>query len=272
MNRLTTLYALAGALVGLGLAGSAQATIILPNVNVEIVATGSTSFTVGQTGATASFDVRVTGMQNGGLSLSTYDFGIAYDPALMTLTNFSGFTGALGDEGGGDVLNAGPNDPFANADWNYQTFVNLVWAPGNFNGVGLGTPTKDPGGTPPYWEGSLRFSQLSFLDDVALKGLQSDDFLLFGLTFDINTQAAGSTAISIIDDRDYAGFSPAAPGQDVGQLDYKSATLPITDNYYLTRVGSGVTVAPAAVPLPATLLLMLGALAALAPPTRRRRT
>ena len=101
MNRLTTLYALAGALVGLGLAGSAQATIILPNVNVEIVATGSTSFTVGQTGATASFDVRVTGMQNGGLSLSTYDFGIAYDPALMTLTNFSGFTGALGDEGGG---------------------------------------------------------------------------------------------------------------------------------------------------------------------------
>jgi len=271
MNKLTTTFALVGVL-GLGLVAGAQATILLPTTNIEIVPTGNTAFTVGQAGATASFEVRVKGMQSQNtppLSLGAYDFGIAYDPSIMTLSSFGGFTGALGDEGIGDVLNAGPADPFGNADWNYQTFVNTLWTPGTFNGTALGIPTKDAGGTPPYWEGSLRFSQLSFLDDAALKGLQSDDFLLFDLSFDIDTTVAGSTALAIIDDRDYAGFAPAGPGQDVGQLDYKSGVFPVTDNYYLNRVDSGVTVSPAAAPAPTTLLLMLGALAPLL--VRRRR-
>jgi len=268
MNRLTSTCVFAVAM-GLGLAGGAQASLISP-ASIQVVPTGSTSFTVGQAGATATFEVRVTGMQSLGESLSSYDFGIAYDPAVMTLTNFSGFGAALGDEAFGDVLNAGPADT-GNTDWNYQTFINNPpWNPGDFNGTSLGVPTKDPAGSPPYWEGSLRFSQLSLLDDAALKGLQNDDFLLFGLTFDVDTQVAGSTAIAIIDDRDYAGFT-LTQGVDTGLLDYKYGKLPIVDNYYLQRLGSGVTVAPAAAPLPATLLLMLGALLPLASMGRRRR-
>ena len=266
MNRFTTTCVLVGALT-LGAIGGAQASLMSP-AQIEIIPTGDTSFEVGQAGATASFDVRIRGMQTLSESLGAYDFGIAYDPDIMTLRSagFSGFTGFLGDEGDGEVLNAGPGDP-VNAAWNYQTFVNNPpWNPGNFNGTAAGTPTRDPGGTPPYWEGSLRFAQLSLLDDAALKALQDDDFLLFDLTFDVDTLLAGSTAISIVDDRDYAGFT-LTPGVDVGRLDYKYGKLPVVDNYYLQRTGSSVSVVPSTVPVPATLLLLLGGLA----PLMRRR-
>jgi hypothetical protein len=245
-------------------------------VEIGLYPTTVNSFSVGEA-ASVSFDVRVSGMEAIGQSLRAYDFIIAYDPLVMQLSGWSGFGDFLGNEGVFEVFN-GDYFTSPNSTTNYQTLVNSPpWLPGTFDpatvaGASLGTPTDN--GT--FFDGSLRFTQASFLSDEQLKnggggppaavggdqyGAEpTDTFTLFSLTFDVVTSSPRFSDILIIDDRNYEGFSDTTA--DTGFLDYKLGCYPSAgceDNSYLTRVGSFVQV----VPVPATLpLLAVGVMAA----------
>ncbi|WP_295429559.1 PEP-CTERM sorting domain-containing protein [uncultured Thiodictyon sp.] len=209
----------------------------------------SYSFVPGSGGGTEtiSVDVTITGLDNV-TAVAGYDFGIIYDPARMVLTNFSGFTDKLGTPDNSTVYNE-----------DYLGDVNSLWdyrAPhpdlGAYTGPVLGTPGITGQGQ--INQGSLRFTQLSYLDRSALMALQdyaaNSNLLLFTLTFQVDTGSNWSSSIRFVDDRDYAGY----PG--IGSLlDIKLST-PTDPNAetpsYLTRTGVSVEV-----PEPASLILAL---------------
>jgi hypothetical protein len=277
--------------LGIGLPGVAAAALV--PMTIGLYPTGDNAFDVGEVGAAVTFDVRVSGARAANMSLGAYDFVIAYDPNVIMLqysaptpTGFSGFGNFLGTEANTLVINVGPDDAI-NGATNYQGLIlNPPFSTGIHVGPTAGTPTTSPGGNPrPYYEGSLRFTQLSLLSDSALKnggdlndptggdqhGAAGDTFTLFSLTFDVLTDAVRSTNIFIVDNRDYDGFVDG-PTDEGGGLDYKLGCFDIKpgsgceDNSYLVRVGSNVTV-----PVPATVLLFLSGLIGLVG-VRTRRT
>jgi len=209
----------------------------------------SYSFAPGSGGGTEtiSVDVTITGLDTV-TAVAGYDFGIIYDPARMVLTNFSGFTDKLGDPANFEAYNE-----------DYLGDVNSLWdyrAPhpdlGAYTGPVLGTPGITGQGQ--INQGSLRFTQLSYLDRAALMALQdyaaNSNLLLFTLTFQVDTRLKWSSSILFVDDRDYAGY----PGTG-SLLDIKlsTSTDPNAETpSYLTRTGVSVEV-----PEPASLILAL---------------
>jgi hypothetical protein len=224
--------------------------------------TGNTDFELGAGGGTeiVTFDINVSGLSSATL-VTTYDFGVIYDPAVMTLNSFSEFGPKLGNPnieifpGFPQVFNQdyldNTNDSAAvsveYSTWDYRSDSTHTGL-GAYTGPVLGTP--DITGLGIINEGSLRFSQISNLSPSELELLQdpqiNDSFTLFSLTFIVDTSQSGSTEILFVDDRSYAGW----PNQPGGEMDFK-----LTDGFtptYLTLKGSGVSV-----PLPGTLLLMV---------------
>jgi len=232
---------------------------------------GATYLDVGPGAQNLTIQVNVTGLTTQDMVISTYDFGIGYDPSRMTLQSYA-FGGALGNPSTGQVINTGPDDPGVtpdpgNKDWNYQTYVHPSYTPGTYdalNNPAPGTPSQTPTA---YYEGSLRFNALSFLGrdtdpnvyGVTLEQLQqgiTDKITLFTLYFAVSTATAGGTPVFVVDDRNYNGFS-AVPGSNDGLLDWKNdiAGSPVT--MYLNKTTLDISV-----PGPATLpLLGLGLLA-----------
>lgn len=226
----------------------------------------SYNFVAGSGGGTESvtFDVMITGLDST-TAVAGYDLGIIYDPARMVLTNFSGFTDKLGDPSNFDAYNE-----------DYLGDVNSLWdyrAPhpdlGAYTGPVLGTP--DITGQGQVNQGSLRFTQLSYLDRSALMALQdyaaNSSLLLFTLTFQVDTGSRWSSSILFVDDRNYVGYLGTG-----SLLDIKLST-PTDPNAetpsYLTRTGGTVVV-----PEPASLILAvvgLGGLGAGRAKARRRR-
>jgi hypothetical protein len=199
--------------------------------------------------AQAAFDVRITGLDSD-VVVGFYDFGLIYDPSIMTLASFGGFTGLLGDPDQFEVLNGGPSDP-VNSTWDYRTDHPTL---GAYTGPVLGTPVISGSGTPN--EGSLRFSQLSLLGYSALRDLQqttpTPTLALFSLIFDVDTSEQNhkrGTALRFVDDRDYANF-----GVGTGSLlDVKLGTsdAELENPAYLPLQNASVFV-----PLPASVWLM----------------
>lgn len=233
--------------------------------SASLVPDGPTSFAIGSGGGSESvtFDVNVAGLSPGTV-VSSFDFGIIYDPAVMSLSSFSGFGGGLGSPAV-DSFEALTTDHLDNTNDSFDNpaanKINSTWdyrAPsaeaglGNYNGPVLGTP--DITAAYSINEGSLRFNDVSLLTESELIALQNpaanDGFTLFSLSFDVDTSQAAGTQILFVDDRSYDGWPNQLPG---GELDFKlnDGVTPT----YLTLNGSSVRVG--SVPVPGTLMLML---------------
>lgn len=229
---------------------------------LSFVPSGDTQFDVGSGGGSemVTFEVTVSGLSASSSIVSAFDFGIVYDPAVMSLSSFSGFGSGLGSpaldsfevltqdhlDATNDSFN-NPATPAMNSVWDYRNPSSHPGL-GNYNGPQPGTPVI----TGPYAlnEGSLRFTSLSLLTEGELQALQNptvnDSLTLFSLTFIVDTTQKGATPLLFVDDRYYDGW----PNQTGGLLDFK-----LNDGFtstYLTLNGSGVSV-----PLPGTLLLMV---------------
>lgn len=221
----------------------------------------------GQT--TATFDVQITNL-DAGVLIAGYDFGLIYDPLVMTFASFSGFDpdGPLGDPdpSRNDLIFDLPqvvNKDYLDLPWDYRDDYGL----GAYEGPILGTPYWE---TPGYYEGSLRFSQVSnlcrdsndflncFFDfDTDLLTLQPHGdggaYTLFTLTFDVNTtQHKSGTPLAIIYDQEYEDYETFA------LLDVKLST-PTDPNAELARYPERSNGA-VWVPAPATAVLMLAGL------------
>lgn len=209
--------------------------------------------------AQAEFDVQITGL-TAGVGVAAYDFGLIYDPSIMTLASFGGFTPLLGDPDLFEVANAGPQDS-PNSLWDYRADHPTF---GAYTGPVLGTP--DITGADDINEGSLRFSQASVLFRNELLALQepgvNDTLVLFSLIFDVDTTEQNhkrGTPLRFVDDRDYAGWTDDA---DEALLDVKLTTTDDEsdlDARYPERSNGFVYVpAPASVWLTALGLAMIG--------------
>jgi len=234
-------------------------------LSVGLYATTPTTFTVDNLAHSVSYEVRFNGLTADDSVLRAYNFTVAYDPTVLSLTGWSGFGTSLGT--GGQVANV---DYTGFSGWDYtQANVNdptppaTYFPPGPFDpttvsGLDLGTPggTCGSGSCP----GSLRFFQTSSLGIAALEGLQhlvGNSISLFSLTFEIVADAVKHTGLSIIDDTNYADFATTDPLDY--QMDYKNGG---GDPYnpFPTKVASEA----AAVPAPAPLLLIALGLVGLA--------
>lgn len=256
----------------LGVAAAAslgvQATA-MANLSLSVVPLTGISFTVGQAPAQAEFSIQFQNLGPTADAVAAYDFGIAYDPTVMTLAaaGFSGFTDKLGDPlfiADAGVINndhldserSVPPDSWENSVWDY-TAASILFGP--YVGPALAHgPIITGGGI--INEGSLRFSQISLMsiaDLLNLQGATVDSILpLFRLIFDVNTTIAATTPIFIVDDRLYATWDGSVT---TGQLDTKREEAPpggVAPSYYPTLVGSSVTVGPAVAPVPATWMLI----------------
>jgi hypothetical protein len=227
--------------------------------------------------AQAEFDVQITGL-TAGVGVAGYDLGLIYDPSIMTLASFGGFTDRLGDPDAllfPEVANANhleynPGPPeTGNSLWDYRADHPSL---GAYEGPVLGAPDITPGGT--INEGSLRFSQASFLLRNELLALQrpdvNDTLVLFSLIFDVDTTEQNhkrSTPLRFVDDRDYADWTG---DPNTGLLDVKLSTeddQDALDSRYLDRSNATVSV-----PLPGAMWLVGLGLGVLGACRLRRRT
>ncbi|MBK1629782.1 hypothetical protein CKO31_03300 [Thiohalocapsa halophila] len=219
--------------------------------------------------AQAAFDVQISGLDNGtpgdtsdDIAVAAYDFGLIYDRSIMTLASFGGFTDRLGDPTAlFEVENADPLEydsgppETGNSLWDYRA-DHPSPSLGAYEGPVLGVPDITPGGT--INEGSLRFSQASFLFRDELLALQEPDvnntLVLFSLIFDVDTREQNhkrSTPLRFVDDRDYADWTG---DPNTGLLDVKLSTeddLDALDSRYLDRSNATVSV-----PVPGAMWLV----------------
>lgn len=203
--------------------------------------------------------------------MAAYDFGLIYDPSIMTLASFGGFTTLLGDpdfiENDG-VFNADHLDPDVNSLWDYRANNPLF---GAYTGPVLGTP--DITGAGEINEGSLRFTQISFMERADLLTLQEPDqnatLVLFSLIFDVDTTEQNhkrGTPLRFVDDRDYANWT-GDPNE--GLLDVKLSTE--DDEEALLSSYPDRSDAYVSVPVPASAWLMAFGLAVFGAVRARRR-
>ena len=200
--------------------------------------------------------------------ITDYDIGLAYDPAVLSLASFDGFSNFLGNEGAFEVLNAGPLDA-PNNSFDY-TADSTTFGAYNDTVVGSGPVAAMLGGIS-FMEGSLRFTQSSLLDPISqLDTLQPDSFILFSLTFDVDTTVAQTSEILLVDDTDYVGFTgnPAQGELDQKYNDPQGGTPPAR---YAVTTDASIRIATAQqIPLPSTLLLMLCGVLAIGERYKRR--
>lgn len=233
-------------------------------VSINLLPQGATNFTVGQAAAQVTFDVTVSGLTVADEVLSAYDFGIAYNPSVLTLnTPAFAFTSLLGDEGLFEVFNFDHLDPDVNSLWDYSADHPAL---GAYQGSVLGTPDITAAGI--INEGSLRFAQISLLDVATLRSLQdplnSDGFTLFSLTFNVNTASAQSTDVLLIDDRAYADYGSVM----TNLLDFKLSD-PGTPTYPTLNNSSVSVTGATGIPEPGALWLLGSGLLALSLSRRR---
>lgn len=259
-----------GSVAGICLMASAAAAHAVPKL--ELLTADMTLFPEVLIGPGNSASVSYT-LQFSGLSTASgaedlvlgYDVGIAYNPDVARLTGFSFHPDQrLGDPGMFEVIQWDPadNNTFfppdpVNSSWDWrdnssvttpsptgQTFVGL-------NGPLYGIPDTVVDFT--FHQGSLRFSETSFLGDAELTELQITNnttpgtFPVAILTFTVDLSQPGATPIDIIFASDYLPPSDCA---DLGvQLNAGC------DQTFVSRTNGGVTVGN--VSAPSTLLTMV---------------
>lgn len=210
-------------------------------------------------GGSASFqiDVLITGLEPG-TAVAAYDLGIIYDPAVMVMTNFIGFTDRLGVEG--DTVFSEDQLGDVTSLWDYRQ-PSTATGLGAYEGPVLGTP--DITGQGVINQGSLRFSQASSLEQNALLALQdysiNSTLILFSIQFTVPlTGQNKGTQLRFVDDTSYAGF----PGTG-SLLDVKLSTDADPFGliaHYLPKTNGSVQVPEPGI-LALTLLGLGGALA-----------
>ena len=215
--------------------------------------------------AQAAFDLQITGLTDG-VAVAAYDLGLIYDPSIMKLASFGGFTTLLGNPDSFEVFNTS-YDESPNSTWDYRDPDPDF---GAYIGPVLGTPASNGN----FIEGSLRFAQLSGLPRNELLALQNpavnDTLVLFSLIFDVFTTEQNQrrgTPLRFVDDQDYANWT-GDPNE--GLLDVKLSTEDDQDallSSYLERSDAFVSV----VPVPASAWLMGVGLAVFGAVRARRR-